>query len=393
MENKFGKIMVILISFIGIGLGIFGCLFIILGKTNNNQTQTVAQNTVSNIEMVQPENAVMQNEIMPENNTFTNEAIENPIILPGQTTQEINPITPIEPENQETIATSYYYRQLNDYAKIIYDGLKQNEDKLTSGNFKIDFGTKFNTLLHSDSGEQKMNEAFQSAWNAFSYDHVNLFYIDVSKMTLITNATTLGMITTYHVSMGAGNNANYFQDNFTSEKQVKEEITAVENLGKQVAKAVEKENDATKVKKIHNWLVGQLSYDNSTTGKEKYTIYGPLRHAKGVCEGYARSLKYLLDLAKVPCVLVSGTATDEQGNSETHAWNYVRLNNQWFAIDVTWDDPVVTGNGVLSDQYRYRYFLKGSKEFLKDHKEDGVISENSMKFSFPELSQIDYPSY
>lgn len=378
-------IVIILISIVGIGLGVLAGYWIVNEQTNQNSLPAAQLNEIINVEISQNQgqtNTQQANE-QQGGSEQTNE--QTVLIEPnfGEITE------PTGQKNSETIATYYYYRQLNEYAKIIYDGLKENKEKLISGAHKIDYGTKFNTLLHTENGEKVLNEAFQSAWNAFSYDNVELFYIDVSKITLITKATTLGEITTYHVSLGAGNNTNYFQTPFQTTEQIEQERLAIENVRDQIVTLTAQDNEVTKIKKIHNWLVAQLSYDDSTVGKNKYTIYGPLREAKGVCEGYARSFKYLLDAVEIPCVLVSGTATNQANATENHAWNYVQLNNQWYAVDVTWDDPVITGGGALTDTYRYRYFLKGSQDFFKDHTEEEILSENSMKFKFPILSETN----
>lgn len=78
------------------------------------------------------------------------------------------------------------------------------------------------------------------------------------------------------------------------------------------------------------------------------------------------------------------------GETESHAWNYVQIGNTWYAVDVTWDDPVVIGGGEQTDEMKYRYFLKGSDEFFKSHSEEGQISEGSMNFKFPTLSTTNY---
>ena len=98
-----------------------------------------------------------------------------------------------------------------------------------------------------------------------------------------------------------------------------------------------------------------------------------------------------MEQINVPCVLVSGTATNSQGETETHAWNYIQINNQWYAVDVTWDDPVIIGGGEVTIDMMYQYFLKGSETFFTNHTEDGVVSEGSMEFNFPMLSASDYP--
>ncbi|MDO4975117.1 MAG: transglutaminase domain-containing protein, partial [Alphaproteobacteria bacterium] len=94
-----------------------------------------------------------------------------------------------------------------------------------------------------------------------------------------------------------------------------------------------------------------------------------------VCEGYARTFKYLMDELEIPCVLVSGIAVDEDGKSERHAWNYVYLKNDWYAIDVTWDDPIIIGNGRVDSNIKYKYFLKGSNTMNKDHTSSGQITK------------------
>ena len=68
---------------------------------------------------------------------------------------------------------------------MIYDKLKQNKEQLITGTYVFEFGTSFNTLLNTEKGDKTLYTAFQSAWNAFSYDECDLFYIDIKKMNLI----------------------------------------------------------------------------------------------------------------------------------------------------------------------------------------------------------------
>ena len=65
-----------------------------------------------------------------------------------------------------------------------------------------------------------------------------------------------------------------------------------------------------------------------------------------------------MDEMQIPCVLVIGEGTNSQGKTENHAWNYVLVNGIWYAIDTTWDDPVVSGGGRASKESRYKFFLE-----------------------------------
>ena len=109
---------------------------------------------------------------------------------------------------------------------------------------------------------------------------------------------------------------------------------------------------------------------------------------KSVCEGYARAFKYILDDLGIPCIIVCGVGTNTNGDTEKHAWNYVYLNNNWYAVDVTWDDPIITG-GKINDTIKSAYFLKGSEEFFKDHVENGAIVEGA-NLVYPVISTSNF---
>ena len=261
---------------------------------------------------------------------------------------------------------------------------------MKSGTYTIDFGTDFNDLLNSENGEETLNKAFQSAWNAYTYDNMDVFYIDVEKVVLTTTTTSIGFFNTHKVKLSNGSNTSYLKDNFNSQRKIDTTLNTLNSIKNTVKQQLSTSSDYEKIKKVHDWLIDNVEYDMDFEGEEPYSIVGALTHGMAVCEGYARSFKYLMDTLEVPCILISGTATNSDGQTESHAWNYVELNGNWYAIDVTWDDPIILGNGYLSEESKYKNFLKGSDSFFQNHKEDGVITGNSIKFSFPTLSKYDY---
>lgn len=324
-----------------------------------------------------------------------NFASDKASIIQNNNDSNIEKIEPLINENSNNsvkkISTNhYYYNQLDEYAKIIYDGIESNIDNMKSGTYKIDFGTKFNTLLNQSDGEHKLNIAFQSAWNAFTYDYPEIFYIDVSKLILTTKTTSIGSFSTHKVSLSNDSNENYFTENISSREDILAKEKYLESVKQKIIESLKEYSKYDQIKYIHNWLIDNLKYDTTYKKEDIHNVYGALAKREVVCEGYARTLKYLLDGLEIENVLVSGTATNSNNSTESHAWNYVKLNDKWYAIDVTWDDPIIKGGGVLSDKLRYQYFLKGADNFLKNHNEDGYLSQNSMKFEFPKLYNKDY---
>ena len=86
------------------------------------------------------------------------------------------------------------------------------------------------------------------------------------------------------------------------------------------------------------------------------SAYGVLVSGYGQCEGYAAAMSLLCDKAGIPNYTVCGT--NESG--DTHAWNKILLDGQWYNADCTWDDPILTRNDP--DFVRHDYLLVTDEE-------------------------------
>lgn len=286
---------------------------------------------------------------------------------------------------------SFYYDQLDDIAKTVYSSLDDNLDNLKNDNFNIDFDTKFNSILNSSDGQEKVEKAFQSALDAFIYDHPELFYLDLTKMSLHIKSSSIATKTTYRVSLVPNNVTSYLSSSFTSKTDVENAINKVQNEKTNIVNSISKESsNYDKALKVHDYLVKNLEYETSLQEENNRNIYGALIEKNVVCEGYAKAFKYLMDELNIECILVSGTATNSSGHSEAHMWNYIKLNDNWYGVDVTWDDPVIIGNTSSKNIIRHNYFCKGKSTFGKTHIPNGQISDTGIRFSIPELSETNY---
>ena len=255
-------------------------------------------------------------------------------------------------------------------------------------NYKIELGNSFSNLLKKEDGQEQLGKYYQSAFEAYNYDNPDVFYLDPNKMYLNIETTTSRNGNTYNVYINTGEQNNYFTDDFSSKEQVDTASQKIEKVKNNII-ANKTGNAYDDIKMVHDYLVNNVEYDTSISQSNIYDIYGTLVNNVAVCEGYARAFKYIMDEMNIPCVLVIGQGKNSQGQTENHAWNYVELNNKWYAIDVTWDDPVVTGGGGASKESRYKYFLKGSNTFLQDHVPSGQFTPNGKVFEYPDISKED----
>ena len=159
-------------------------------------------------------------------------------IIPNKTNtiskDSINILLPDTNTNSTQTATktlrSFYYDQLDDIAKAVYSSLDNNLDNLKNENFNIDFDTKFNSILNSSDGQEKVEEAFQSALDAFFYDHPELFYLDITKMSLLIKSSSIASKTTYRVSLVPSNaSLSFILNSFMSKADVESAINKVQN--------------------------------------------------------------------------------------------------------------------------------------------------------------------
>ena len=248
----------------------------------------------------------------------------------------------------------------------------------------------FNDLLQTSSGEKVLTNAFQLSINALLLDHPEIFYLDVTKMYMFTESTTTFSGTTYRISIGPDGNNSYLLNEF----QTLEDVSLAEEKIKMELYGIASNLSGStydKILKVHNYLVDNITYDSSYMNPEiSHTLYGALINKTAVCDGYAKAFKYILDNIGISCVEVCGIAQNSSGTTESHAWNDVLLDGKWYAVDVTWDDPIIIGgNGKLTNDLRYSYFLKGADTFYNTHQEDGFIVDNG-EFAYPEISTVAY---
>lgn len=294
-----------------------------------------------------------------------------------------------EKEDLSNARKYFYFEQLSDTAKVIYVTIENNVDKLLNGEDNIPLPSSLNDFAQKN-GKEKVAEEFQNAWDAFITDKCEYFYLDSSKVCLISKITTKATSEKYEFFIGKGDNKTYFIDEFKTKEQVEKAIEEISEVEEKILKNATGTN-YDKMLYVHDWIIENAEYE-AEHGENTANIYGCLVDEKALCEGYARTFKYLLDKLNIPCILVSGDAVDESGKTERHAWNYVFINNNWYAIDATWDDPIIIGNGSIKNnkKYKYKYFLKGKKTMDEDHTPLGRITKGGITFEYPELCLDDF---
>lgn len=142
------------------------------------------------------------------------------------------------------------------------------------------------------------------------------------------------------------------------------ERAALETQRRKIIKLIPEGSDWDKMLKLHDILCRNIVYRD--IGPDAHSIKGPLLRREAVCEGIAKTVKYICDALHIPCSVIEGKARSSPDDHEggPHAWNKVMLDGQWVNVDVTFD------LGTSKQKFiRHDYFAIPDEVILRDHSE------------------------
>lgn len=248
----------------------------------------------------------------------------------------------------------YHYSQLDRKEQSYY---KKIIDTVTSGGSSV----KPSPFVGS--------EQIAKIATAVNYDHPELFYVDFRHLNF--ERAPMGVI---------------YQVNYTVRTAIRPTINEqVERKISEILAVATKSNLQSEYEKcrwIHNYLVRNTKYNYEASRRpddypDSFNIKGAILDGVAVCEGISKAFKLLCDRLGVDALIAFGTASQENfGVDIPHAWNIVKLNNEYSHVDVTWD----IGMSVTCKFTRYDYFCVSDRWMAVDH----VYS------SFPECKTDDY---
>lgn len=132
----------------------------------------------------------------------------------------------------------------------------------------------------------------------------------------------------------------------------------------------------TQATAIHDEVVKRIWYDSEGDGQDSANAYGGLVLGGGICDAFARSYQYLLQLRGIPCIYISGRTPW----GAYHSWNAVKLEGGWYYVDATWDRDA--RNGWLFHDYLFLSYEEMAAEHITEAErfppppQDNLTAEN-----------------
>lgn len=147
-----------------------------------------------------------------------------------------------------------------------------------------------------------------------------------------------------------------------------------------VARARFKKNTFDQVLAVHDHIIDTTQYDLKNS--DCYNAFGCLVQNRAVCAGYAKAFMLIMKRLGYVCGYAAGFS---KRTGESHAWNYILLDGEYYFIDVTGDDPTSDSQETVSNNKTYNYFCLTTKELELTHrisKEFHVPQCNGTKYNY-----------
>lgn len=234
--------------------------------------------------------------------------------------KEVEELRQMEVAQSEEGHQEYYFKQLTEEEQRVYrellKGIRAREKEF------------YLTISDDDSIDR--------SYHAVLKDHPEIFWVHNREKIYKT---------TY-------SDSDYcvFTPGYTyTDSEINEIQTAMEQSFQEVRALIpEDAGDYEKVRIVYTYVIDHTQYQ---TGEDDQSIAGVFWKKSAVCAGYAGAVQYLLERLDIPCIYVDGST---KGSTEGHAWDIVKIGQEYYYVDAT--------NGDQPD------FLNGDAAQLEEHK-------------------------
>ena len=294
-----------------------------------------------------------------------------------------DPYTGVELNGLDTMAFTsedFYSVAVSEGDQAIdYNALKQG-DIVKSPNFNGVFVTK---LAIGPDFEQKKKDAVAYAatvFQAFDRDHPEVFWLSgkCRIRTISTTAPEGGKAAYLFLVLADKEGFCMRSDAWKAADALADGIRRRDAAADKILASVTGQTAQEKIRLLNRWLTENNQYnttpDLTTIGNEPHECLSALEGRTGVngpvCDGYARAFKVLCDRLGIGCVLENGYAkTAPQSEGGFHMWNAAQIGTDWYGVDVTWNDPTVSGStGAKSGKENENYLLLGADSQVRGMK-------------------------
>jgi len=240
---------------------------------------------------------------------------------------------------------TYNYNRLNDYQKKMYAAIAYGVKDLKSIVNVDNYSYGDVDLISADA---------KIVMTAFFADHPEVFYLDLSYKLSVSKGLMYDRI---EIEL------SYSVEN---KQDLEQKIQKIEAVIDSYTNNLASKSDFEKELYLHDHVATDVKYYTEITEiadvpEVYHTIYGAFIEKQAVCDGFAKTMQILLDRCDIENIFVTGMIDETP-----HAWNMIRLDYEWYHLDLTSDKYVKEADGSTKS-VAHTYFNVTDEEILKSH--------------------------
>lgn len=207
-------------------------------------------------------------------------------------------------------------------------------------------------------GNEVTNQELDRIWKAVVQDHPEFFWIDTYEYTYNPDTGVVDKITVLY---------NMKDDEIADAQQKVDDWK-----NKAMAGVTSEMSNYEVAKYLHDYIIDNTAYDTSAANNQNILS---VAEGASVCAGYARAYQYLMNEAGLFATTAQGTTVLNQ----SHAWNLIKIGDEYGWVDTTWDDPNFTDEQGGSRDYTY--FGISTADLTKTHTLDSSLT------TYPDIAE------
>ena len=262
--------------------------------------------------------------------------------------------------------------------------IKPGNQYAKSYNFEYLQNSKEYKLENIDDLKNIVYSIANQGWDDFTFYCAESYTtcIDDVKNNLVDNTVLIETIDNYIHPYNSIDGINLYYDTSgkititTKRKYTEEEIKQIDAKIDQIIKENTNPINSIKdnIKALHDYIINNTKYDaemelNGVSIYNSKKMNGLLDEHYAICSAYTDVMAVMLNKLGLENYKIS---------NDVHIWNVVKIEGEWYHLDLTWDDPITnTGEDVLL----HDYFLITTNE-LRDIIEKETDPERKKQHNF-----------
>lgn len=270
--------------------------------------------------------------------------------------------------DEETFSARYYYGLLNEEEKIVYQELFQGMQNRTEEIYVH--------CADADVTNRILGEVLR--------DYPDFFWCDGGVSS-----------TSYEKSDGSEAYTVAVPEYNCSEEERQSRQAQVDGTVNEVLQGISPgASDYEKILYVYEYIVNSVEYDMNAPDNQN--LYSALVGKRSVCAGYSKAAQYLLERLGISAIYVTGITN----GANSHAWNLVQCQGEYYHVDTTWGDPVYqVAEGEEAPQWEnisYDYMCCNDEEIYRTHQADAeypLPACTGMAWNYYVVNGMYYDSY